>query len=408
MSEQPSIHNRDIVVVGLQPWDTTIGSNCKDLSLEFSRNNRVLYVNYPLDRITVFRNRHSPGVKKRMNVIRGKEKGLVKIKDNLWNLYPDEMVESINWIPVAEVFDWFNKINNERFASSINKAIAELGFTDIILFDDNDIMRTFYLKELLKPKTSIYYYRDFILGVNYWKRHGARLEPLLIAKSDLCLTNSFHFEKECKKYNPNSYYVGQGCNLAMFTNRTDLFIPDEMAIIPKPVIGYVGALQSLRLSIPVLAYLAEKKPHWSIVLVGPEDEEFSVSKLHDIPNVFFIGSRPPESLPAYIQSFDVCINPQLINEITIGNYPRKIDEYLAMGKPVVATKTELMEQVFSSCTYLGTTPEEYLALTEQALAEDSPGKQEERKQCSSGHSWENNVEEIYKAIVRVEGIGIRN
>lgn len=402
MSEMPSIRNRNIVVVGLQPWDTTIGSNCKDLSLEFSKHNRVLYVNYPLDRITLFRNRQSPGVKKRMNVISGKETGLVQINENMWNLYPDEMAESINWIPFPKIFDWFNRINNERFARSIIKAIKELGFDDIILFDDNDIMRTFYLKELLQPKTSIYYYRDYILGVNYWKRHGTRLEPLLIAKSDLCLTNSYHFAKECKKYNPNSFYVGQGCNLEMFADRKDLFIPDEMAVIPKPIIGYVGALQSLRLSIQILVYMAEKRPHWSIVLVGPEDEEFSVSRLHDIPNVFFTGARDPELLPAYIQSFDVCLNPQLINEITIGNYPRKIDEYLAMGKPVVATKTELMEQVFSTCTYLGSTKEEYVALTEQALAEDSPEKQAERKGCASMHSWENNVEEIYKSILKIE------
>ena len=56
------IINRDIIVVGLQPWDTSIGSNCKDVALEFSKQNRVLYVNYPLDRITLFRNRNDPKV----------------------------------------------------------------------------------------------------------------------------------------------------------------------------------------------------------------------------------------------------------------------------------------------------------------------------------------------------------
>ena len=45
------------------------------------------------------------------------------------------------------------------------------------------------------------------------------------------------------------------------------------------------------------------------------------------------------------------LNPQLLNEVTIGNYPRKIDEYLAMGKPTVATKTEGMS-VFADYTYL--------------------------------------------------------
>ena len=52
-------------------------------------------------------------------------------------------------------------------------------------------------------------------------------------------------------------------------------------------------------------------------------------------------------MPAYLQHFDVCINPQEVNDITLGNFPLKILEYLAMGKPVVATATHLMTEVFS-------------------------------------------------------------
>ena len=193
MSSQHKIQNRDIVVVGLQPWDTTIGSNCKDIALEFSKNNRVLYVNYPLDRITLFRNTKEPNIQKRIRVIKGKEEGIVPIQENLWNLYPDEMVESINWIKSTKLFTYFNKINNQRFARSINKAIKKLGFSNFILFDDNDFMRSFYLKELLQPAISIFYYRDFLLGVDYWKVHGKLLEPQILAKSDLCLTNSVYF-----------------------------------------------------------------------------------------------------------------------------------------------------------------------------------------------------------------------
>ncbi len=402
MSGTPGIQNRDIVVVGLQPWDTTIGSNCKDVALEFSKHNRVLYVNYPLDRGTLIKNRHDPKVEKRVNVIRGKEKALVLLKENLWNLYPDEIVESINWIPFEWLFTFFNKINNKRYARSINKAIKQLGFTNFILFDDNDIMRTFYLKELLAPRTSIYYYRDYILGVDYWQLHGTRLEPQLIAKSDLCITNSLHFAAHCLKYNPNTFYAGQGCNLEMFSNRNDLAIPEDIAKLPRPLIGYVGALQSLRLSMEVLAHMADQHPDWSIVLVGPEDEQFIASDLHQRSNIYFTGAKEPGDLPLYINMFDVCLNPQLINEVTIGNYPRKIDEYLAMGKPVVATTTELMTQVFSGYTYLGITGEDYVALTERALKEDSPQKQQERRDYAATHSWENHVEEIYKAVVIVE------
>ena len=110
----PLLKNRDIVIVGQQPWDTSIGSNCKDLALEFSKHNRVLYVNAPLDRRTGFEQRHTEGIKKRMQIIAGKQDGLEKITSNLWVFYPNVMVESINWIKFTSIFRWFNKTNNNR------------------------------------------------------------------------------------------------------------------------------------------------------------------------------------------------------------------------------------------------------------------------------------------------------
>lgn len=392
------IKNRDIIVVGQQPWDVEIGSNCKNIALEFSRHNRVLYVNSPLDRITRFRHRADAKVKKRIDIIAGKTDNLILIKENLWNYYPDEMIESINWIKSDIIFNWFNKFNNKRFARSIQKAVDKLGFKDVILFNDNDIFRCFYLKDLLKPAISIYYSRDYLLFVDYWKLHGEKLEPELIKKSDICVANSTYLANYCRQYNPKSYYVGQGCDLEVFTNKQDIPAPDDMKDIPKPVIGYVGALQSIRLDIELLAYIAKQKPEWNIVLVGPEDNEFKASNLHRISNIHFLGGKDPDTLPTYINAFNVCLNPQLINQVTIGNYPRKIDEYLAMGKPVVATRTEAMS-VFSQHTYLGITKEEYVTLIEKALAEDSPEKREQRIQFAATHSWENNVIEIYKAII---------
>ncbi|MCW3123422.1 MAG: glycosyltransferase family 1 protein [Flavipsychrobacter sp.] len=391
------VKGRDIVIVGQQPWDEPIGSNCKNIAIEFSKHNRVLYVNSPLDRITQLKEKKTPRVQKRLAVIKGKADGIVPLQKNLWNLYPDRIVESINWLKSRKVFNHINKINNKRFAASIKEAINRLGFKVIILFDDNEMFRSFYLKELLAPAISIYYSRDYMLAVDYWKYHGEKLEPLLIAKSDICIANSTYLANYCRKYNPRSFYVGQGCDLSMFTALADKTVPANIAGISRPLIGYVGVLQSIRLDMELLAYIAEQRPDWSIVLVGPMDEDFRNSRLHSIPNVHIPGPVPPEMLPAYINAFDVCLNPQLINEVTIGNYPRKIDEYLAMGKPVVATATEAMS-IFAGHTYLATTKEEYIKAIEKALKENHPSLQVERIAFASSHTWENNVKEIYKAI----------
>jgi len=397
MQANDILQNRDIVVVGQQPWDTGIGSNCKNIALEFSKENRVLYVNCPLDRITLLKLKNDPKIQKRLAVIHGKEKGLFHLQDNLWNLYPDSLIESINWIKSRSIFDLLNKRNNRSFARSIQKAIKDLGFKDIILFNDNDIFRCFYLKEFLKPAISIYYSRDYMLGVDYWKFHGRDLEPALIAKSDICMANSTYLADYCKKYNPVSLYVGQGCDLDMFSHPADKSVPPDIGPIPTPVIGYVGALQHIRLDVELLANIALQKPEWSIVLVGPEDDVFKNSRLHQINNIHFLGSKDPKALPAYINMFDVCLNPQIVNEVTIGNYPRKIDEYLAMGKPIVATNTEAMS-IFSHHTYLAKTANDYIILIDKALKEDNGELQQSRRTFAASHTWENNVKEIYKGI----------
>lgn len=400
MSNPDALINRDIVIVGQQPWDVEIGSNCKDIALEFSKHNRVLYVNSPLDRITLYKHKKEAKVQKRLDIIKGKQNGIVNIQDNLWNLFPDRMIESINWIKNQFLFEFFNKINNKRFAASIKKAMEELAFKNIILFNDNDMFRCFYLKELLQPDVSIYYSRDYMLAVDYWKLHGEKLEPELIAKSNICVANSTYLANYCRKFNPHSYYVGQGCELDMFMHIKDKKKPGDILAIPNPIIGYVGALQSLRLDLNVIEHIAESNPEWSIILVGPEDNQFKKSKLHQIKNVYFIGSKDPVELPSYINAFDVCINPQIVSQVTIGNYPRKIDEYLAVGKPVVATKTEAMS-IFNEHTYLAETKEQYVMLIEKALEEDNDVLREKRKNFASSHTWENSVNEIYKAIQSV-------
>lgn len=391
------IKGRDIVITGLQPWDSAIGSNCINIACEFAKHNRVLYVNSPLDTITALKGMNDEKVQKRARIIVGQEKDLQKVDENIWTFYPRKKIRSINWIKFDWLFDFFNKRNNAIFTKEVKRAMDELGFKNIILFNDSDMFRSFYFQEYLKPDVSIYYSRDNLIAVDYWKTHGVRIEAELIKKSDVAVANSTYLTDYCRQYNKNSFYVGQGCDLRLFNKNLIKEEPADLKNIPHPRIGYVGAIFTLRLDIEILCYIAKTKPEWQIVLVGPQDSGFLNSELHSYKNVHFLGSKDGSLLPAYINYFDVCINPQLLNEVTIGNYPRKIDEYLAMGKPVVATKTVAMS-IFADHTYLAQTKEDYVKLIELALKEDNDGKRKARREFASSHTWENNVREIYKAI----------
>ena len=392
--------NRDIIVVGIQSWDIEIGSNCKNIAQELAKTNRVLYVNSPLDRITMFKQKNVVKIRKRINIVKGGKPLMEPISSNLWNLFPATIIESINWIKSPGLFDWMNRINNKRFARQIQIAIDQLGFKDFIIFNDSDMFRSFYLKELLKPETYIYYTRDNLIAVDYWKNQGIRLEALHMQKADLVVANSTYLSMLASKHNHNSFYVGQGCDTRLFDRRLVTAIPADIQEIPKPVIGYIGALLSLRLDIKVLEFIAESRPQWSVVLVGPEDDNFKNSRLHQLKNVFFLGNKSGDELPSYLDRFDVAINPQVLSPVTIGNYPRKIDEYLAMGKPTVGTKTEAMS-VFKDYTYLAENKEEYISCIEKALEEDNESIRLKREEFAKQHTWENNVLEISNAINKV-------
>jgi len=391
------LKNRNIIIVGQQPWDTEIGSNCKNIAVEFAKNNRVLYINPPLDRITKLRHGSTPAVKKRLAIIAGQKNGVERISNQLFTLYPDCLIESINWLPGQTLFNFFNQINNKRFFKSIKPYVDQLGFTDPVLFNDGDIFRSFYLIELLKPSVSIYYSRDNMIATAYYRKHGLDLEPKLIAKSNVCVANSEYLRDYCVTYNAKSFYVGQGCDFELFDNYLSENRPRKSYPFKSPIIGYVGALTAARLDIKLITDIAKLRPEWNIVLVGPEDDEFRASDLHQLSNVYFEGSKPTNELPEYIDSFDVCFNPQAINPLTIGNYPRKIDEYLVMGKPTIATATKSME-AFKEHVYLANTLAEYISGISKLLNDINPNIVDVRKSFARSHSWTKSVDEIYLTI----------
>lgn len=392
------IKGKDIVIIGIQPWDISIGSNCKNIALEFAKHNRVLYINPPMDRFSRIKNKKDERIQKRIKIAKGQISDIEIITDNLWNVYPKTTIESINWIGSHRIFKMFNKRNARLFSNDIKSATERLGFSNYILFNDSSMFLGFHLKEMLQPKVYVYYMRDYLVKVPYWQKHGERMEPELVKKVDLLTTNSDFFKDFGLQFNPQSYMVGQGCDVSHFSDADGMIkVPAELAEIPSPKIGYVGSLTALRLDIELLEFIANEKKNWSIVLVGPEDQAFKKSKLHQLPNVYFLGSKNESQLPNYVKGFDVAINPQIINNLTIGNYPRKIDEYLAMGKPIVATKTKAM-QMFEDVVYLAEAKEDYINVIEKALEENSDELAKKRIEVAQSHTWTNNVAAIYEAI----------
>jgi teichuronic acid biosynthesis glycosyltransferase TuaH len=381
------IKNRDIVLFSFQPWNSDIAFNFQDMAYELARYNRVLFIDRARDRNTILKSMLSG---KRTDPVNGENPE--QIQDNFWVLHPKSTLESGNWSPGYSLFDFFNRINNKRLATEIKNTIRLLGFKNSILINDNDFFRGLYLKSLLPVTEYIFYIRDFLTIQPFFKKFGPRCEMEMIQKADLVVANSAYLADYAGQWNPNSVDIGQGCNLDSFLAE-DQVMPGDLRAIPRPIIGYCGAITAMRLDEDLLLHIANSLPEMSLVMVGPGDGKFEKGDLGKMKNVYFLGARKPDETAAYINHFTVCINPQLVNPLTIGNYPRKIDEYLASGKPVVATATKAMD-MFRDYTELCDTKEEWVGSIQKMVNEPlwtSEKEKNRRRDFALTHSWENSV-----------------
>lgn len=392
MSKKPEA----FIIIAQQEWELDLGSNARNLAIEFSKKNAVLYVNPAIDVKSIIKQIRTVHGRKRLKLALGFGKNTQKISDTLWVHTPKTISISINWLKQIKLYNFFNERNGKGFFNSLKLTISQLEWENekCVVFNDSQMFTGLFTKKYLQPLLSFYYIRDNLTEHPYFKFHGSRIEPQTIALADAVFANSAYLADYARPYNNKSLDIGQGCETERYEAAFIHPEPTDLTLIPHPRIGYVGFLTGERLDINLLEQLALAKNEWQIVLIGPEEVMFQQSNLHNLKNVHFLGSKAPDQLPSYIQYLDVCINPQLINALTIGNYPRKIDEYLAMGKPTVATNTPAMK-MFLPHVELAIGVNEYQKAIEKALLPQRISEKNASINCAKGHTWEACTEKIY-------------
>jgi glycosyltransferase involved in cell wall biosynthesis len=109
----------------------------------------------------------------------------------------------------------------------------------------------------------------------------------------------------------------------------------EHAGLPGPRLGFFGVIDE-RMDTQLIAALADRRPDWQIVMIGPV-VKIDPASLSRRPNIHWIGGKSYDELPAYLAGWDIGIMPFAINEATRFISPTKTPEFLAAGLPVIST-----------------------------------------------------------------------
>ena len=196
--------------------------------------------------------------------------------------------------------------------------------------------------------------------------------------------------------------LGNGVEFDHFARpRTE--VPKALAALPKPILGYVGALDWLDASL--VEAVARAWPKYSVVLVGPaysrEWRERHASLLA-LSNVHCPGKVPYDEVPAWVQRFDLALMPLERSDLKRASHPNKLYEYTAAGVPVLAVDYCSAVDRARQVVTVASTSEAFARLVPQAMADT---RREARHAFAREHSWDCLAEAMVREIRKSSGRG---
>ena len=243
----------------------------------------------------------------------------------------------------------------------------------------------------LRPALTVYDCMDELSAFRGAPPALREREAALLRRADLVFTGGHSLFEAKRGRHPRVYPFPSGVDAAHFRRaRAALPEPADLAAIPRPRIGHYAVLDE-RLDTALLAAVADARPDWQLVLIGPT-AKIDPGELPRRPNIHYLGGRDYQELPAYLAGWDMAMMPFALNAATRFISPTKTPEYLAAGKPVVSTPVADVVRSFggSGLVRIAGTPAAFVAAVEQSLRELPPSAAwlDEVDRVLSAMSWD--------------------
>jgi glycosyltransferase involved in cell wall biosynthesis len=320
--------------------------------------------------------------------------------ENLMGFQPP-LTWPINFLPDGTLYRWLYQKNKTIVLQTIEQVIKKYQLKDFIFLNCFNPYYAGVLPENFGQRLNIYQCIDDMTQEAYTARHGFRLEESAMREADVCLVTSTNLHSIKVPLNPNTYTLFNAANTDIFTKVQGPALPRpaEIAHVNTPVIGFTGNLDPNRIDYDLLRKIAEFHTDKTLVLVGPVSSHLFTEKgLDKIPNIISTGSKPIESLPAYLQYMDAVILPFQVNQLTASIYPLKINEYLAAGKPVVSTSFSNDIRSFSSVITLVDDHESFLQALNRAVLDKQEEQIKARMAVAASNSWASRVHRFWEIV----------
>lgn len=349
-----------------------------------SRDNRILWINAIANRMPTASGKDMARIVKKLKSF---TEPIREVEPNIFVLNP---------LAVPTYGSAAVRAFNQKFlVSQVRRAMRKLKITDPINMVFNPAAGL--LAGKLGERELIYYCVDEYTAFTGVASGLREIEEDLFRRADLVVVSAEKLFESKKDFNPNTFIIRHGTDWNHFRKalEPETKVPDEIASLPKPIIGFHGLLADW-VDYELIRKTAEYFDSGSVVLIGKiaVDAEKKIRILDGVPNIHLLGRKPYADLPAYCKGFDVALNPFEINELTLAANPLKVREYLAAGLPVVSTDIPEV-RVLEDCA-VGVDHDDFVAKVEEAIADPKP--RDEVSDRIRHESWEAKVEELRKIL----------